>query len=92
MRAAIHELAPQRHVHVCSDASVMSDSSTPWACQAPLSMRCSRQEYLSGVPCPSPWDPPNPGIEPTSLVSPALQADSLSTELPGNTHSCILNG
>ena len=41
---------------------------TPWtvAYQAPPSMGCSRQEYWSGVPLPSPGDPPNPGIEPSS--------------------------
>ena len=37
----------------------------------------SRQEDCSGWPFPSPGDLPNPGIEPTSLVSPAWQADSL---------------
>ena len=46
--------------------------------QAPLSMGFSRQEYWSGLPFLSPGDLPNPGIEPWS---PALQADSLSTEL-----------
>ena len=53
---------------------------TPWtvACQAPLSMGFSRQEYWSGLPFPSPGDLPNPGIEPRS---PALQADALSSEL-----------
>ena len=40
--------------------------------QAPLFMRFSRQEYWSGLPCPSPGDLPHPGIEPESLVSPAL--------------------
>ena len=40
--------------------------------QAPLPMRFSRQEYWSGLPCPHPGDPPDPGIEPTSLMSPAL--------------------
>ena len=50
------------------------------ASQALLSMGFSRQEYWSGLPFPSPGDLPNPGIEPQS---PALQADSLSTELPG---------
>ena len=47
---------------------------TPWtvACQAPLSMGFSRQEYWSGLPCPLPGDLPNPGIEPVSLMSPAL--------------------
>ena len=39
---------------------------TPWtvACQVPLSMDFSRQEYWSGLPFPSPEDLPNPGIEP----------------------------
>ena len=38
----------------------------------PLSMGFSRQEYWSGLPCPPPGDLPGPGIEPTSLTSPAL--------------------
>ena len=52
----------------------------PWtvACQAPLSMRFSRQEYWDGLPFPSPGDLPDPIIEPGS---PALQADSLLTKL-----------
>ena len=40
--------------------------------QAPLSMGFSRQEYWSGLPCPPPGDLPDPGIESTSLISPAL--------------------
>ena len=48
------------------------------AYQAALSMGFSRQEYWSGLPFPSPGDLPNPGNEP---ASPALQADSLPTEL-----------
>ena len=57
--------------------------STPWtvAHQAPPSMGFSRQEYWSGLPSPSPGDLPNPGIEPTS---PALEADALTSEPPGN--------
>ena len=51
------------------------------ACQAPLSMKFSRQEYWSGLPFSSPGDLPNPGIEPRS---PALQADSLLSEPPGS--------
>ena len=53
---------------------------TPWtvARQAPLSMGFSRKEYWSGLPFPPPGDLPNPGIKPGS---PALQADSLPTEL-----------
>ena len=41
-------------------------------CQASLSMRFSRQEYWSGLPCPPQGDLPNPGIEPVSLTSLAL--------------------
>ena len=48
--------------------------------QAPPSMGFSRQEYWSWLPFPSPGDLPNPGIEPGS---PALQADTLSSEPPG---------
>ena len=40
--------------------------------QAPLSMRFSRQEYWSVLPFPPTGDLPDPGIEPTSPVSPAL--------------------
>ena len=40
--------------------------------QLPLSMGFSRQEYWSGLPCPPPRDLLVPGIEPTSLSSPAL--------------------
>ena len=49
-------------------------SATLWtvALQAPLSMGFSGQEYWSRLPCPPPGDLPNPGIEPTSLMSPAL--------------------
>ena len=42
------------------------------ACQAPLSLGFSRQEYWSGLPCPPLEDLPNPGIKPASLMSPAL--------------------
>ena len=42
------------------------------ACQAPRSMRFSRQEYWGGLPCPPPGDLPDPGIKPASLMSPAL--------------------
>ena len=64
---------------------------TPWvaAHYVPLSMEFSRQEYWSGLPFSSPGDLPDPGIEPGS---PALQVDSLLTELSGkpNTHTMAM--
>ena len=48
--------------------------------QTPLSMGFSRQEYWNGLPCPSPGDLPNLGVEPRS---PILQAESLPSEPPG---------
>ena len=47
--------------------------------QAPLSMGFSRQEYQSGLPCPTPGYLPYPGIEPVSLVSPALAGGFFTT-------------
>ena len=46
---------------------------------AHLSMEFPRQAYWSGLPCPPPEDLPNPGIEPTSLMSPALAGGFFTT-------------
>ena len=56
---------------------------TPWtvACQAPLAMGFSRQEYWDALPFPSLGNLPDAGIKPRS---PKLQADSLLSEPPGN--------
>ena len=53
---------------------VMYNSAIPGviACQAPLSIEFSRQEYWSGLPYPPPGHLPDPGIEPTSLTSSAV--------------------
>ena len=47
--------------------------------QAPLSMGFYRQEYWSGSPCPPPGDLPDPGMEPASLMSPALAGRFFTT-------------
>ena len=59
--------------------STVSDSMTSWtiACQAPLSMWFSRQEFWSGLPFPSAGDIPDPWIRPGS---PTLQTHSLPSE------------
>ena len=62
---------------------VMSDSfATPWTITHPasLSMGFPMQEYLSGLPFPSPGVLPNPWILPAFLHS---QVDSLPSEPPG---------
>ena len=61
---------------------------TLWAVahQAPLSMGFSRQEYWSGLPCPSPGDLPNLGTEPASLTSPALAGRFFTISGPWEVH------
>ena len=65
----------------------MSDSLPPHemyvASQASLSMEFSKQEYWSGLPCPSPEDLQDLGIEPVSLMSLALAGGLFTTEPPG---------
>ena len=63
---------------LCLVAQSLRLFATPWtvAHQAPLSLGFSTQEYWSGLPCLSPGDLPDPGIE---LSSPALQVDSYPT-------------
>ena len=55
--------------------------------QAPLSMGFWKQEYWSGLPCHSPGDLPNPGLEHASLISPELAGRFFTTapseRLPG---------
>ena len=66
---------------------------TPWtvAHQAPLSMELSRQEYWSGLPFPTAWDIPDPGIEPVSLESPALTDGFFFTTAPPGNPGKILS-
>ena len=47
--------------------------------QAPLSMRISRQESWSGLPCPPPGDLPSLGIKPVPLKSPAMAGRFFTT-------------
>ena len=77
----------QKHYeHLCGGLVTKSSPTlvTPWtvACQAPLSMGFSRQEYWTELPFPSPEDLPDPGIKP---ASPALQVDSLPSEPPSKS-------
>ena len=72
-------------MHVCMHAQSCQTLCDPWtvACQAPLCMGFSRQEYWSGLPCPPPGDAPDPGTD--SCLSCLLhwQAGSLLLVPPG---------
>ena len=69
--------------HVCGGLVTKSCSAlvTPRtvACQVPLSMGFSRQEYWSGLPVPSARDLPDSGIEPECLKSPAFSGGFFTT-------------
>ena len=60
------------------------------ACQAPLSMGFSKQEYWRGLPFPSPGDLPDPGIESMSLASLALAGGFFTTAAPGKPSSIFI--
>ena len=76
-------------VHVCmlSHSSLVQLCATLWtiAHQSPLFVGFSRQEYWSGWPFPLLGHLPNPGIKPTSLMSPASAGGSLLLMPPGKT-------
>ena len=63
--------------------SAVSNSLWIVACQGPLSMGFSRQQYWSRLPFLLPGNRPDPGIEPASPASPALAGDSFNTEPSG---------
>ena len=75
LRACMHAKSLQSCLTLCD----------PMDCspQAPLSMGFSRQEDWNRLTFPSPGDLPDPGIEPTSLVSPALAGGFFTTEPAG---------
>ena len=75
MGSPFHEFT--HTLHVCMHAESLSHVrlfAAPWAvaCQAPLPIEFSRQEYLNGSPFHPPGDLPDPGIKAASLASPAL--------------------
>ena len=73
----------QLWMYVLSCFSRVQLFATPWtvACQALPSMVFSRQVYWSGMSCPPPGYLPDPGIEPTSLMSLALAGRFFTTSV-----------
>ena len=90
-RAGSHQLPTLHTLHTCQSCGRSQSLScvrlfvTLWtvAHQAPLPMEFPRQEYWSGLSFPTPGDLPNPGIEPVSPASSAVQADSSPIAPPG---------
>ena len=77
-------------MHVCLHAQPLSRVrlfATPQAVarQAPLSLGPPRQEYWRGLPFSTPGDLPDPGIEPSSPMLPALAGGFFITEPPGKS-------
>ena len=85
------------HIYACllSQFSRLQLFVTLWSvtCQAPLSIGFSRHEYWSGLPCLPPWDLPDPTIEPTTLMCPALAGKffAISTTWEVHTHTGTYN-
>ena len=75
------EIVWEVHVCVLSCFSHVRLFAVLWtvACQAPLSMGFSREEYWSGFPCPPPGDLPSPWISPASHNSPVLAGSFFTT-------------
>ena len=57
-------------MHVCSVAQLLLTLCDPMDCNPPGSSihEIFQAMYWTALPCPSPWDLPDPGIEPTSLA------------------------
>ena len=80
-------------VYVLSHFSRVQLFATLWtvACQAPLSLGFSRRESWSGLLCPPPGDLPDPGVEPMSLMSPALAGGFFTTNATWEALSVVYN-
>ena len=63
----------------------------PWtiACQAPLSMDFTTQEYWSGLSFPTAREHPDPGIKKESLAFPALAGWLFTTVPPGKPYLIV---
>ena len=78
-------------IYACVHAHLLSpvcDAKDYIACQAPLSMEFSRQEYWNGLPFRPPADLPDPGIKALSL---ALAGGFFTTAPPGQSHTIYIS-
>ena len=90
-QADLVESQLDRLLAICVHAKSLQSCPTlcdPVALQAPPSMGLSRQEYWRGLPCPPPGGLPDPGMEPASPASSAVQADSSPLSPQGGPAGC----
>ena len=86
----INVVVQQKPIQHCKAVTCSVAQSWTVACQAPRSVEFSRQEHWSKLPFPPLEDPPNPGTEPASPVSPALAGRFFTTMPPGEPKAIIL--
>ena len=84
------------HHHACMCAKLLQSCPTlcnPMnvACQAPLSMGFSMQEYWNELSCPPPGDLLDPGIKPTSLMSPTPAGGVFTTSTTWEAQSITIH-
>ena len=79
MVPVLHILTYTQYVRVAQFCLTLHNPMDYIACQAPLSMDFSKQEYWSGLLCPLPGDLPSPGGEPASLMSSVLAGGFFTT-------------
>ena len=81
--APMLEKAADSYMHTCKISHfshvLLFGAQYTIAHKAPLSMKLSRQEYWSGLPCPSSGDFPDRSIKPVFLMFPALSVRFFTT-------------
>ena len=92
-QAQLPQYSREWHARILSRFSHARLCTTLWTAtrQAPLSIGFSRQDYWSGLPCPPPGDLLNPGIKPTSLMSPALAGGFFTTSATWEALAMIMH-
>ena len=80
------------HAKLLQSCPTLCDPVNYIACQAPLSMEFSRQEYWSRLPFSSPGGLPEPGIQPTTFASPELAWSLFTTAPPGKFDNSTVTG
>ena len=80
------------HAKLLQSCLTLCDPVNYIACQAPLSMEFSRQEYWRRLPFSSPGGFPEPGIQPTTFASPDLVWSLFTTAPPGKFDNSTVTG